>query len=106
VGAFSSEEVLSLLGKLETAVVEVQDPVYRERKRYEALSLQDVLTAKGVRARDLDLVFRALDGYTPVVSPERLPSPMRCWPSAMPTLVSAAVGSRCPGTRLILVPSI
>ena len=53
--------------KLKTYTVQIDDPVYKAIKKYDAFDLKDVLQLAGVEASaDADeIVFTSVDGYTP-----------------------------------------
>jgi mono/diheme cytochrome c family protein len=53
--------------KLKSYTVEIDDPVYKAMKKYDAFELKDILQLAGVEATaDADeIVFSSVDGYTP-----------------------------------------
>ncbi|MEO8661826.1 MAG: cytochrome c [Bryobacteraceae bacterium] len=72
--AINDESIAHLRKTYKLTVVEVDDPVYKRKQRYEGFLLSDVLKEPGFtgqRAPDLYLRFRCKDGYLPIMPFER-----------------------------------
>jgi hypothetical protein len=65
---FNGESARSLSARYQAAVVEVQDPVYKTRKRYRGIWLKDIIAGARLQSPgDSYLLFRSRDGYWPMM---------------------------------------
>lgn len=68
IAEFNGESARSLSARDQAAVAEVQDPVYKTRKRYGGIWLKDIIAGARLQSPgDSYLLFRSRDGYWPMM---------------------------------------